>query len=100
GEYVGRIHFFGASDIINRYGHRLSAKEQENLSNYFNHSEYDSDSDSPKDGMAALERGFGAENHIVPFENHYDHDLLKQFESAFGTPLGERHITKADGSTE
>src|SRR5699024_10999285 len=101
GEYVGRIHFISPSDIINRYGHMLSASQQEKLSNYYNQSEDWSGEgvDAPSSFKGIMNRNF-FDVHNVPFKNYYDHKLLKEYEDAFGEPLGERQFVDGNGETQ
>lgn len=96
GEFIGRIHFLSPSDIINLCGHRLSATQQEKLSNYFKRDYEGAGSNSIN---SILDHNF-AKTHITPFKNFYDHELLKQYESALGQPLGERTITNQNGEQE
>lgn len=97
GEFVGRIHFWSPSDVINRYGYMMSASQQEKVSNYYNQSEKWGDGiDSPKSFKQILDHNF-ADTHQVPFKDYYDHKLLKEYESATGQPLGERYFTDENG---
>lgn len=91
GEYCGHTEFMSPSDIINKFGYLLTAKEQENLSNYWGQKETNTavGSGSFKNGLF--------ERHTVPFNNYYDHELLSQYESALGMPLAERTILGQDG---
>lgn len=100
GEFVGRIHFYSPSDIINRYGYMMTPSQQEKISNYYGQSEKWGDGiDSPKSFKGILEGNF-ADTHQVPFKDYYDHKLLKEFESATGQPLGERYFTDDSGEEQ
>ena len=68
GEYIGRIHWYSPSDIINRYGHLLSAREQESISNYWNQND-SSYSNESIGGSKNIEDGL-FERHTEPIENN------------------------------
>jgi len=98
GEFVGRIHFYSPADILNLYGHMLTLKEQEAISNYWgqgvNYVYGGNETISP----GRMHSQVFPETHIVPFENYYQHDLLKKYEDALGQPLGERTVFNQDGT--
>jgi len=96
GEYIGRINYLSPSDIINRYGSKLSDDVQKRLSGlYSNGTET---SNSRRDNFSlynGLKNNF-AETHHIPFEGWYDYDLTLQLQDAFQTPFGET-IIEEDG---
>lgn len=94
GEYVGHIDFMSPSDIINNFGHLLTATEQESLSNYWNQNDgtKTAPSGNYKDGLF--------QNQTIPFNNYYDHQLLSQYESALGTPLANRTVFGQNGEND
>ena len=94
GEFVGRTHAFSASDVLNLYGHLMTADEQESVSRYWNQEEDYGGGGSSISNI--VKKSFG-EDHIVPFQNYYTHDLLKQYEGALGVPLGERTLKNKEG---
>jgi hypothetical protein len=94
GEYVGHIDFMSPSDIINNFGHLLTAKQQENLSNYWGQK---NNLDNITSGN--YQDGF-FQRQTVPFNNYYDHQLLSQYESALGVPLGQRTLFGKDGEDD
>lgn len=94
GEYVGRVHFYSPSDIINLYGHLLTAKEQEEISKGWNQN--DDFTGGGNSVNSILNKGL-SETHIVPHKDHYTHDLLTRYEDALNTPLGVRTLTNKDG---
>lgn len=98
-EYVGRLTFISPSDIINTYGHLLTAKQQEAISNYWNQNE-DYGNDFEDSGVVLEGETFFGEQQIVPFEDYYKHDLLLQYQSALDTPLGVRTIVNNEGKEE
>lgn len=95
GEFVGRTHAFAASDVINLYGHLMTAAEQEKVAKYWNQT--DSYGETGGGSVENItKRAFGTQ-HQVPFKDFYAHDLLKQYESALGVPLGERTLKNKEG---
>ncbi len=96
-EYVGHIDFQSPSDIINTYGHLLTATQQESLSNYWNQN--DNDLGNGTIGTGDYTKGM-YERQTVPFYNFYDHQLLSQYEDALGVPLGNRTIVGKDGAED
>lgn len=96
GEFVGRTHFHSSSDIINLFGHLMTAEEQEKVSGYWN--QVNDWQDAPKGSSteALVKSGFG-QDQVIPFKDFYTHDLLKGYESALGVPLGERTLVNKDG---
>lgn len=96
GEYVGRVFNLSPSEVIKRYGHMMSPTEIKSLNGYYNGTfEYGNDNISFKN---LLENNFG-EQHVAPFFNYYDYELGKQYEQAFGVPMG-RNITRDKDGTE
>lgn len=98
GEYVGRVHFYSPSQIINRYGHLLTKTQKEKLVgkgvyNYYT----DANTNGEFSFMKALESNFG-ETHIVPHKQHYDYEFMLGLQNEFGVPLGEKTIMKKDGT--
>jgi len=100
GEYVGRQRRISPSKIIDLYGHLLTTEEQESISNYFNQDKKNYTSRTSSDNWSKesiIKKGFG-ENRIVPFQNYYEHNLLKNFESTFDLPLATRTVLDGDGN--
>ena len=100
GEYIGRMTWMSASEILTRWGSKLPFKIQEQLG-----SMYDSDVDGTvgetydyTGSGKGLKRPVGAKR--VPHENYLDHKLQLQFQEAFNTPLGETTYTDKDGVTK
>lgn len=92
GEYVGRIHYLSPSDIINRYGHKISDDVQKRLSGLYNNEiENYSTGDS---SFAHMGKNNFAETHHVPFKGWYDYDLTLQLQEVFETPFGETTIVE------
>lgn len=93
GEYVGRIHYLSPSDIVNRYGHKISDDIQKRLTGFYNNM----DSGNTISGNHSLEhmvRNNFAETHHVPFKGWYDYDLTLQMQEVFETPFGETTVVE------
>lgn len=95
GEFVGRLTYMSISDILNRFGHKMTLSEQNKISNYWgqrdNYTSYDggmyaerpvSKSVSPADAVFPKQE-------VVPFHNYKDHLISLQLEDALGVPGGE-----------
>lgn len=100
GEYVGRVHFMNASQVINRYGHLLSKKQKEKLLGRQTYN-YDTNglSDDPMSIKGVFDNHFG-KTQIVPHENYHDHNFITGLQDTLGVPLGEKTIMKKDGTEE
>lgn len=96
GEFVGRIHAYSSSDIINIYGHLMTAEEQERVSNYWNQNNNWESTSTGYTTESIVKSGIG-EDQIIPFKDYYTHELLKGYESALGVPLGERTLLNKEG---
>jgi len=95
GEFIGRIRNLSPDSILNIYGHLLTAKEQEQISNYWNQSLYYRSSSSMNAG--ALTNTLFPEARTVPFQNYYTHDLMTQYEDALGEPMAMRTLRNKEG---
>lgn len=92
GEYVGRINYLSPSDIINRYGSKLSDDIQKRLSGLYNNA---TETHTASRGNFSIEnamRNNFSEIHKVPFQGWYDYDLTLQMQEVFQTPFGETTI--------
>lgn len=92
GEYVGTVHFLSPSDIINRYGDKLTEDIHRRLSGFFNKESYGSVSQSRNLSLEdTVKKNFG-ETQYIPFEGYHDYDLTLQLQDVFQTPFGETYI--------
>lgn len=102
GEYVGRIHYYTPSQIINKYGHLLNRQQKEKLlggnSSYKGNytSGYGSSYNAEK---VMFGQNFG-ETQIVPHQNYHDYNFMLDIQDEFGVPLGNRKMVNKDGSEE
>ena len=94
GEYVGRLHWMSASDIISRYGEKLSQKIQEKISKVYDNTT-DEESEARNDYTQKLQRPAGS--HTVPHQDYYDQQLQIQLQEAFGVPGGLTTYVGEDG---
>lgn len=99
GEYVGRIHYLSPSDILDRWGSKLTAEQQQKLSGYYNKN-LDNDT-TGREGNSfrnLLNNNFSKQQY-VPFEGYYEYDMTLQLQDAFDMPLGESTVINPDGTT-
>jgi len=98
GEYVGRIHFLSPSDIIDRWGSKLTAEQQQRLSGYYNKTIAGNNTGGQGNSFRnLLNNGLGKQEY-VPFEGYYEYDMTLQLQDAFGMPLGETTVINEDGT--
>lgn len=91
GEYIGRVHYFTASQIISRYGHMLTAKQKQKLIGGF--SEFTgSYNPNHSGGYTSLTKaasvGMMYENRVIPWKGYYDYASILGFEDYSGLPQG------------
>ena len=98
GEYVGRIHFLSPSDIIQRYGDKLSASLQEKITSIY---DYGTETESKNTNYKLHKPNQRPVGEVLaPFDGYYDYDLTLQLQDAFDTPLGETTYTDQNGQTK
>jgi hypothetical protein len=99
GEYVGRINYLSASDVINRYGHKLTAAEQQQLTGYYDESTTDGGmSGSSESSFDKILENHFVEQHIIPDKNYYEREAAYALEDMLGQPMGERTLIDEDGN--
>lgn len=91
--YVGRLTEYSITDVISKYGHLMTSKQQEEIGDFWGQGiDYET-------GIMPLS-GDGkspfAENLVMPFHNYLDHNINLQMESALGAPIG--YTKKEDGT--
>ena len=94
GEYIGRIHWMSPSDIINRYGSKITEDVQRRLMGFFNEGKNDVTSIQPNNSLKSIVEGNFGETQTIPFEGWYDYDLTLQLQDVFQTPFGETTIVE------
>lgn len=100
GEYVGRMTWMSASEILTRWGSKLPYTIQQRLGSIFDRSvdgEVGETYDYTGSGKG-LKRPVGAVR--VPHQDFLDHKLNVQLQEAFNTPLGETTYVNEDGETK
>lgn len=91
GDYIGRVHYYTANDIIVRWGHLLTAKEKQELiggAEYFGGSYYNSSSGSYSNLTKQASVGMLYENKIIPWKGYNDYASIKAYEDFYGIPQG------------
>lgn len=96
GDYVGRIHRFSRNQIITRYGHLLTPKEQKEILSDGLGFSYNNDHHSYKSSY---------ESHFhrlqtVDFYSQPEYELALKIQNSIGMPMGERVIMGRDGELE
>tara|TARA_R100001039_G_scaffold10623_1_gene5393 strand:- start:26884 stop:29688 length:2805 start_codon:yes stop_codon:yes gene_type:complete len=94
GDYVGRIHFMSASEIVQKWGHLINKEVQEDL-----HKVYDNYTDKNRvysDSKTLYQRPVG--KLLAPDEDYLEREINLQIQEAFQTPMGETTIEGKDGS--
>lgn len=94
GEYVGRVTWMSASDILSRYGDKLSLKLQEKIGKVFDSSTQDA-SGTTGDYTNLNKRPVGSAT--VPHQDYFDHQLNIQMQDTFGVPIAESTFMGSDG---
>lgn len=100
GEFVGRITYMSPSNILNKFGHLMTTKEQETIGNYWNQNkdyEWSNGARIETTTDKPIEETAFAQPTVVPFHNYYDHQANVQLEDALGVPMAKRTIQGADG---
>jgi len=97
GEYVGRIHFYTPSQVVNKYGHLLTKAQKDKLLKGDNYTESYNKSPNFSSYKNLFEKHF-AETHIVSHSQYYDYNLMLGIQDEFGIPLGEKTMLNKDGS--
>lgn len=104
-EYIGRLTRLSITDVIAKYGHLMTTKQQELIGNYWG-----TKGDYKKEGTSLATGGVGAPfatNYILPFKNYFDHEVNTKMEDFLGAPLAqtlhengevERHYMPRAGS--
>lgn len=79
-DYIGRLTAMSPNAILQRYGHLMTTKQQENVGNYWNQS-------TNFKSTNTTENAVFPNTYQVPFRNYFDHEINLQMESALGVPL-------------
>lgn len=88
-DFIGRLTRMSSNQLLQRYGHLMTPKEQAKIGNYWNQTDKYLDSDLPTTSGGSVEKAVFAQPTIVPFTNYHDHQINLQMESALGAPLAK-----------
>jgi hypothetical protein len=98
GEYAGRIHYYAPSEVVNKYGSKLTKGDKDKL--LVGAEIYDAgfgDINDPISYKQMFDKNFG-ETKIVPHKQFYDYNFMVELEDELGVPLAEKTILNKDGS--
>lgn len=99
GDYIGRVHYYSASQTISKYGHLLTKEQKEKMLNTNKGSTgFNSDNGIPS-FKKLIKDNFG-ETQIVPHAQYHDYNFMLNIQDAFGTPMAQRTIYHKDGTEE
>lgn len=91
GEYIGRVHYYTASQVIARWGQFITAKEKQKLiGGYedFTGSNFNMHTGGYTSLTKAASMGMMYENRVIPWKGYYDYASIKGFEDYTGIPQG------------
>ena len=99
--YIGRLTEYSITDVISKYGHLMTPKQQEEIGDFWGRGTDYEMGLMPLSGSGELPFGVDgklpfAENLIMPFHNYLDHNVNLQMESALGAPIG--YTKREDGT--
>lgn len=99
--YIGRLTEYSITDIISKYGHLMTSKQQEEIGDFWGRGKDYEMGIMPLsgDGVGVFDKKGKApfaENLIMPFHNYLDHNVNLQMESALGAPIA--YTKKEDGT--
>lgn len=87
GEYVGRVHYLTPSEVIQRYGHYISTKDQKDLlggkkewKSYIGYSDGSFNN--------AIEQNFHKQV-VAPHANYFDYNFALNIQDYTGVPMGQ-----------
>lgn len=101
GDYIGRVHYYTANDIIVRWGHLLTAKDKQKLiGGYDNfggsYSGYGGGSQTSFTKAGSM--GMLYENRVIPWKGYNDYASIKAYENYYGVPQGVYTGYDSDGN--
>lgn len=100
GDYIGRVHYYSASQTISKYGHLLTKEQKEQMLNTNTGSTgHNSDNGDPTSFLGLAKTNFG-KTEIVPHAQYHDYNFMLNIQDAFGTPMAKKTIYHKDGSEE
>ena len=96
GEYVGRVHFYTPSEVVNYYGSKLSEKQIKKILNPFGDNIYPGTRSGASYKEIFEKNAHG--NALVPHESYFDYNFALQVQEYSTQPLGETEIVGKDGN--
>lgn len=91
GEYIGRVHYYTATDIITRWGHLLTDKDKQSLiggTTEYMGLDGNNQSGSYTSLTKAASVGMMYQNQVIPWKGYKDYASIKAFEDYTGVPQG------------
>lgn len=95
--YIGRIHYYEGTDLIARYGHKMTEKEKRKImggDDEYGNGYYGGDGEGGKAKPSAIPQYQGK---FVPWKGYDDYRSIIAAEDYFGVPMGEQHTFTPDG---
>lgn len=98
GEYVGRVFELSSSDIVSRYGHKMTAQQIKSINRRNSSQGGYSDNSTFREGNMS-KTFMGTDTHI-PFDNYFEYDLGLQYQDALNIPMGRIEAQDSEGNTQ
>lgn len=98
GEYVGRLHYLSASDVLTRWGDKLSHNLQEKIGKVYDHTTEGGADEKVDISKLGTKRAAGSDT--VPDQDYYNRNLTVQLQDAFGVPAGISTYVDENGETK
>lgn len=95
GEYVGRVTYKSASDIVKRWGHLMTPKEIKDLN--FASSEDSSSSKGNTTFKGQMKQHF-MQAQVIPYGSYYETKLAEQMQDVTNQPMGEYYTKDKEGN--
>lgn len=99
GSYIGRIHYYEATELIARYGHKMTAADKKRIMG--SEDDYDGWISSDGERREMTRRKFSLsnmyENEVIPWKGYYDYKAIANAEDYFGVPMGRYHTFNSEG---
>lgn len=107
GDFIGRIHKYTKSQVINRYGHLLTPREQKKIMKTNDDSSYldgaYEDNFFGSGANVSYKKMFESHFHrlqTVAFENEPEYKMALDIQNTMGIPMGERAMLNRHGEYE
>lgn len=99
-EYIGRVHFYTPSQVINRYPDKITEVQKRTM---LSRNRVISETggvgmESDMSYKQLFESNF-SEKKLVPFQNFFDYEFNIGLEDTFNIPLAQKTIVNKDGTT-